>query len=128
MLEQGMLFLLGGSGYLAIELAWRGTSHWTMFLAGGICLCLLQQLARQPISLSVAAGAGAVGVSGMEVAIGLVCREILHVTVWDYSSEWGNWAGLICPRYTGYWFLLCGWVVLVLRRVQQAVRNPIYGT
>lgn len=55
MLEQGMLFLLGGSGYLAIELAWRGTSHWTMFLAGGVCLCLLQQLARQPISLSAAA-------------------------------------------------------------------------
>ena len=36
MLEQISLFILGGSGYLAVELAWRGTSHWTMFLAGGI--------------------------------------------------------------------------------------------
>ena len=128
MLEQGMLFLLGGSGYLAIELAWRGTSHWTMFLAGGICLCLLQQLAQRRLPLPAAAGAGAVGASGIEAAVGIFCREILHVTVWDYSTEWGNWAGLICPRYTAYWFLLCGWVVLVLRRIQTAFKNPIYGT
>ena len=42
MLEQLSLFFLGGGAYAALELAWRGTTHWTMFAAGGACLCLLQ--------------------------------------------------------------------------------------
>ena len=88
MLERLSLFCLGGGAYAALELAWRGTTHWTMFLAGGVCLCLL------------------------------------HIAVWDYADEWGNLAGLVCPRYTFYWFLLCGWVVFVLRGVESTVYHP----
>ena len=40
---------------------------------------------------------------------------MLHLSVWDYSREWGNLAGLICPKYTLLWLLLCTWVVLVMR-------------
>ena len=123
-----MLFLLGGGGYLAIELAWRGASHWTMFLAGGICLCVLQALAVRPVCLPLAAGAGAAAVSGLEVCIGLACREVLHIVVWDYSAEWGNLAGLVCPRYCLYWFLLCGWVILVLRVARRFTVRPVYRT
>ena len=128
MLERAMLFLLGGGGYLAIELAWRGASHWTMFLAGGICLCVLQALAGRPVCLPLAAGAGAAAVSGLEVCIGLACREVLHIAVWDYSAEWGNLAGLVCPRYCLYWFLLCGWVILVLRVARRFTVRPVYRT
>lgn len=128
MLERAMLFLLGGGGYLAIELAWRGASHWTMFLAGGICLCVLQALAVRPVCLPLAAGAGAAAVSGLEVCIGLACREVLHIVVWDYSAEWGNLAGLVCPRYCLYWFLLCGWVILVLRAARRFTVRPVYRT
>ncbi len=128
MLERMMLFVLGGGGYLAIELAWRGTSHWTMFLAGGFCLCLLQGLAVRPVCLPLAAGAGAAAVSGLEVCIGLACRELLHVAVWDYSAEWGNLAGLVCPRYCLYWFFLCGWVILVLRVARRVAVRPVYRT
>ena len=128
MLERAMLFLLGGGGYLAIELAWRGASHWTMFLAGGICLCVLQALAGRPVCLPRAAGAGAAAVSGLEVCIGLACREVLHIAVWDYSAEWGNLAGLVCPRYCLYWFLLCGWVILVLRVARRFTVRPVYRT
>ena len=128
MLERMSIFLLGGGGYLAIELAWRGTSHWTMFLAGGICLCFLQWLAALRLALPLAAGAGAMGTSTLEVLIGLICREFLHVAVWDYSNEWGNLAGLICPRYCFYWFVLCGWVILVLRVTRRVTIRPVYCT
>ena len=30
---QLVLFAMGGTAYLALEIAWRGTTHWTMFLA-----------------------------------------------------------------------------------------------
>ena len=79
MLEPIVLFALGGAGYQAIELAWRGTTHWTMFAAGGACLCLLQQLARRrSLPLGAAALCGAAAASGVELGIGLACRHILH--------------------------------------------------
>ena len=28
---QLVLFAMGGTAYLALEIAWRGTTHWTMF-------------------------------------------------------------------------------------------------
>ena len=97
---QLVLFAMGGTAYLALEIAWRGTTHWTMFLAGGACLL---------------AGIGAVGVSVLELGTGLACRRLLHVEVWDYSQEWGNLAGLVCPKYTALWFLLCLWVLGMMR-------------
>ena len=72
MLEPIILFALGGAGYQAIELAWRGTTHWTMFAAGGACLCLLQQLARRrSLPLGAAALCGAAAASGVELGVGL---------------------------------------------------------
>ena len=124
MLEQLSLFFLGGGAYAALELAWRGTTHWTMFAAGGACLCLLQRLAAAPLPLAGAAALGAAGVSGLELAVGTACRSLLHTEVWDYTAEWGNVAGLICPRYSFYWFLLCGWVIFVLRGVESTVYHP----
>ena len=85
---QLVLFAMGGTAYLALEIAWRGTTHWTMFLAG---------------------------VSVLELGTGLACRRLLHVEVWDYSQEWGNLAGLVCPKYTALWFLLCLWVLGMMR-------------
>ena len=38
------LFVLGGAGYVGLELAWRGRSHISMFLAGGVCFLLLGRL------------------------------------------------------------------------------------
>ena len=112
---QLVLFAMGGTAYLALEIAWRGTTHWTMFLAGGACLCALDALGRLPLPTPLLAGIGAVGVSALELGTGLACRRLLHVEVWDYSQEWGNLAGLVCPKYTALWFLLCLWVLGMMR-------------
>lgn len=112
---QLVLFAMGGTAYLALEIAWRGTTHWTMFLAGGACLCALDALGRLPLPTPLLAGIGAVGVSVLELGTGLACRRLLHVEVWDYSQEWGNLAGLVCPKYTALWFLLCLWVLGMMR-------------
>ena len=36
--EYLFLWALGGTLYYSIELMFRGFSHWSMFLLGGICL------------------------------------------------------------------------------------------
>ena len=113
--ETLVLFVLGGAAYAWLEIAWRGVTHWSMFAAGGVCLCALQRLARRKLPLGLAAAAGAAGITLLELAVGLACRLRLRRRVWDYSGEWGNFAGLICPKYSFYWFLLCGWVIFLLR-------------
>ena len=39
-----IVFLIGSFGYMGLELLWRGHTHWTMGLAGGICVTLLYTL------------------------------------------------------------------------------------
>ena len=85
------------------------------FWGGGACLCALDPLGRLPLPTPLLAGIGAVGVSVLELGTGLACRRLLHVEVWDYSQEWGNLAGLVCPKYTALWFLLCLWVLGMMR-------------
>lgn len=115
-LEQGILFAMGGTAYLGAELAWRQTTHWTMFFAGGLCFCLLVRLAAVP-RLPAAAGAalGAAGITALELGSGILCLAVLDIRVWDYRAEWGNIAGFICPKYTVLWYLLCLWLLLALR-------------
>ena len=35
------IFLLGALGYGAVETLWRGGTHWTMLLTGGVCFLLI---------------------------------------------------------------------------------------
>ena len=36
-----LLFLIGGRIYTWIELLWRGRTHWSMFILGGLCFVLM---------------------------------------------------------------------------------------
>ena len=40
-LEYGGVFTAGGLGYGGLELLWRGRTHWSMLLCGGVCAVLI---------------------------------------------------------------------------------------
>ena len=40
-LKQAILFGAGGLLYVFVEMLWRGYSHWTMFIVGGLCFVLI---------------------------------------------------------------------------------------
>ena len=40
-----ILFLFGGTGYAMLELLWRGFTHWSMFVLGGVCYLLVGRVA-----------------------------------------------------------------------------------
>ena len=98
-----MLFLLGGTGYVLLELLYRGRSHYSMFLAGGVCFLLLGKLEevrpRLPGWARPLVGAGIITM--VELAAGLVFNR--DYSVWDYRNVPGNFCGQICPRFTLLW-------------------------
>ena len=97
------LFALGGCAYMGVELLWRGYSHGSMFLAGGLCFLLLGRLnsaqPRLPLVLRALAGAGIITM--VEYAAGLVFNR--NYTVWDYRGQLLNYHGQICLGFSLLW-------------------------
>lgn len=98
-----VLFYLGGSAYMGLELLWRGRSHGSMFLAGGLCFLLIGHLnkvrPRLPLPLRCLAGAGIVTM--VELGVGLLFNR--GYQVWDYRDQPLNFHGQICPLFTILW-------------------------
>ena len=44
MRKDSILFLTGSCAYPTLEMAWRGHTHYSMALAGGVCLCLIDHI------------------------------------------------------------------------------------
>lgn len=101
-----ILAIIGGVLYVLLELVWRGHSHWTMFLLGGVCflaLGLINEVIPWEMSLQLQAFLGACIVTGLEFLTGCVVNLWLGWGVWDYSDQWGNILGQICPQYCFLW-------------------------
>ncbi len=106
--EYTCVFLAGGVIYNLIELLWRGFTHWSMTVAGGLCVLLIHLLnQRMPgRSLAFRCVLGCAVITGVEFAAGVVVNLWLGLNVWDYSAMAGNVLGQICPAFSCMWFLL----------------------
>lgn len=109
MKEKATAFAVGATGYPCIEILARGHTHWSMALLGGICVLALVWIARRypGMNIAVQAALGTAFITAAELAVGLVVNRALGWQVWDYSREFGNVLGQICPLFSFYWFLLC---------------------
>ncbi len=108
-MEQAVIFVFGAVNYTAIELLWRGHTHWTMALAGGLCAMLIYvfNMEYSEVSLIAKCFAGAIIITSVELVTGLIVNLTLKWNVWDYSHRAFNFLGQICPQYFVYWFFLC---------------------
>lgn len=100
------LLLVGGGLYVLLELIWRGRSHWTMFLLGGICfvsLGLINEIILWEMLLWQQAVIGACIVTVLEFLTGCIVNIWLGWDVWDYSGLAGNILGQICPQFFVLW-------------------------
>lgn len=100
--------LLGGMTYSLLEVLWRGYTHWTMTLTGGVCLVLMcmtfEKLRRRSIWLKCLCGSGII--TGLEFAVGCTVNLLLGWNVWDYSDCPLNILGQICLPFSAIWFVL----------------------
>lgn len=122
--EYLFLWTLGGSLYYGIEMAFRGFSHWSMFVLGGFCLLFFaaqgvwtgwrEPLWRQVLWCTLFVTSG-------EFITGIFVNKIMKWHVWDYSDQpfqiWGQICipfmilfsglcviGIFLAAYLLYWF------------------------
>lgn len=101
-------FAIGSFCYTLVEIAWRGYTHWSMTLTGGVCLALLymwnERLAswRAPLKWLI----GALSITATELAVGCVVNLVLRQDVWDYSDLRYNFLGQICLQFSALWYLI----------------------
>jgi len=103
------LLLWGGFIYYIIELMWRGHSHPSMFLVGGLCFVLIGGINNYlPWSLGIVQQSliGAVIITAVELIAGLIVNVWLGLDVWDYSNLPLNFMGQISLLFFVLWIPL----------------------
>ncbi len=124
-------FLTGGFAYGGIEIATRGFSHISMFLAGGLCFVfigLLNDFLGEKISFIGLMFLSALIITAVEFITGIIVNVWLKLDVWDYSYLPYNLNGQICLLFTNLWFLLSAPALLLddWMRVKIMRRKPVH--
>lgn len=126
------LFWFGGATYVALEVIWRGYSHWTMLLLAGILFIIIGLLNeiwswnlkfRYQVLISTAIA------TILELFTGLIVNVCLGWNVWDYSNVPFNFLGQICLPYTFLWIALSAVAIIlddVLRWKFFSEEKPYY--
>lgn len=126
-LTLAFLFFIGSVFGWVLELLYRNIVHkhdrWINpgFCTGpyvplyGFGLCILFLLAtledrhfiaNPVLNKIVTIGLMAVAMTLIEYIAGVICLKLLKVRLWDYSDQWGNIQGLICPAFSLIWGLV----------------------
>ena len=109
LLKYYTLGTLGGTVYVFIELMWRGYSHWSMFLLGGICfiaLGLINEVIPWEMPLTAQMFIGCVIITSLEFITGCIVNLWLGWDVWDYSDLPCNLLGQISVVSSVGWYFL----------------------
>lgn len=118
--------LIGGVIYLIIELLWRGRTHWTMGVVGGLCFILLgmnQKLFTTNTPLLLQAMIGTLFVTAVELLSGIILNIWLGLDIWDYSMLPFNILGQISLQYILLWLPLSLFAIIVYNWLRHWLYN-----
>ncbi|WP_206460307.1 putative ABC transporter permease [Anaerovorax sp. IOR16] len=122
-MQYGILFFIGAIGYSTLEIAFRGYTHWTMVLTGGLCFCFLYMINEhfQKIALWKRCLLGAAVITGVEFIVGCIVNLWFRWNVWDYSALPLHLFGQICILFSILWFFLCIPIFFITRKIKNNI-------
>lgn len=126
LLKNTILFAFGGLSYIIIEMLWRGYSHWSMFVLGGLCfwvIGLINENSSEKTPLAFEMLLGSFFITLLELVCGYIVNIRLKLNIWDYSDMPYNIMGQICLKYTILWFALSFLCIIV----DDALRYYLFG-
>jgi len=112
-----LLFILGYSLYIAIEVTYRGRSYPLMGCCGGLIILLLDQINNRiswDVDIILQGLIGSALVSFMELVIGEFAIHTGIISVmWDYSNVIWNFDGVVCLPFSLAWAALSMIAVII---------------
>lgn len=132
LLKYAFLLAIGGSIYYLVELFFRGYSHWSMFLLGGVCfiVCgLLNEVFSWDMALISQMFISALVITLLELITGIIVNILLDWHVWNYSNMPYNFLGQISLLFTNIWFFLSLFAILIddyIRYILLSEEKPRY--
>lgn len=121
-----VIFLTGGFIYGIIEIIYRGHTHPSMFVLGGICLLWVGGFGhffRRSFPLWVQVILGGTFITLAEFLCGLIYNVQLGLRVWDYSKLPFNIMGQVCPLFFFAWVALSLPAIIVERVIRRSFRQ-----
>lgn len=103
------IFSCGAIFYPSLELLWRGYTHYSMAIAGGVCMLLIDFVCCKKLSHKgniAKCFAGCLIITSIELVTGLIVNKIFMFEIWNYSDLPLNFLGQICLPFSLVWFLL----------------------
>ena len=100
------IWLWGGFIYYLIEMVWRGHSHPSMFIIGGICLLVVARMNNffpWEMALALQCVLGGIAITVIELVAGCVINLWLGWGVWDYSGLPFNILGQVSLFFIFAW-------------------------
>lgn len=103
-----MMFLIGGALYGAIEVAFRGFTHWSMVITGGSALLSIYIIDAilNDTSIFIKAFLGSAVITLLELTVGIIVNKVFLLNVWDYSHLPANFLGQISLTFSVAWYFL----------------------
>lgn len=132
LIKYAVLFFFGGLVYYLIEILWRGYSHWTMIILGGLCFVvvgLINNILPWNMVIELQALIGAVLITSLEFVVGLIVNVNLGWDIWDYSNVPFNFLGQICLPFSLLWYVLSIIVIFTddyIRHIFFNEKKPVY--
>lgn len=115
LLKYTFLFFIGAISYYFIEIIYRGFSHPSMFILGGICFISIGALNNYKIKIGILYQMvfGSVIITMLEFITGYIVNIVLDLHVWNYSNLPYNIMGQICLPFSIIWFLMSYLIIIV---------------
>ena len=121
-----IIFGIGGLLYYLVEILYRGYSHYTMIILGGLCFMVIgslnENIFKWDMSIISQMFLSSIFISALELIFGYILNIKLGLQIWTYIDQPYNLYGQICLLYSVIWF----WLSLPCILIDDWLRHKLF--